>query len=88
MEIKITIPNNKKDAIIEAFAIQYNYQEELEDANGNMIPNPQSKKVFTANIIKSFIREIYKAVKIKEVNTAIQKARDDADNFTNDITLT
>lgn len=52
-----------KDAIIDAFVDQYNYQSTVPDpANpGATIPNPQSKAAFTNDRIKSFIKEVYTA---------------------------
>ena len=85
--ITITIPDGKANAIIDAFATQYNYQDEIGDEDGNMIPNPQTKKQFALEVIKSFVREVYKATKVKEVGTTIEQVRTGADDYTDEIAV-
>ncbi len=64
MEITINIPDDKKDAVVDAFAIQYKYPKKTQDEDGNEIINPVSKGQFALNIINSFIKEVYVASKI------------------------
>lgn len=55
-----------KDAVIAAFADQYNYQATVPDPQDSTktIANPQSKAAFTNDRIKSFIKEVYAASNI------------------------
>jgi hypothetical protein len=83
IKITITIPDGKAATIIDGFARQHRYQDTINGA-----PNPQSKKDFSLEVIKGFVRDTYKAYKAKsEGEAARDAAKTDADNFTNDITV-
>lgn len=81
MDITITIPDDKKDAVIDAFAIQYKYQDKITDKDDKEIDNPISKGDFVLGIIESFIKDVYVANKVKEFekqrNTVVTYAKDD-----------
>lgn len=83
MNIQISIPDGKKDKIINAFVIQYGYQATLEDGSDN----PQSKAEFAKQKLIEFVKEVYKASKVKEAETTKQNLRDEADNYTKDLTI-
>ncbi len=67
-QITIEIPEDKIQAVIDAFASNYNYPEQIKDENGVMIPNPTTKAQFARNIIKSFIKEVYVANQVKSID--------------------
>lgn len=72
MKITLTIPEDKKIAVIDAFALQYKYQDEVyqegvDGEEGIMIPNPVNKGQFAKNIIRTFIKEVYISAQVKPV---------------------
>jgi len=68
----VTMDNSLAVEVRDAFCQQYNYQETIQDTNGNPIPNPESKADFAMRHIKTYIREVHKAYK---ANTAADTAR-------------
>lgn len=87
MNITITIPDGKKDAIISAFAVVYGYETEVLDGDGNLIPNPQTKKDFALEQLRDFVRSVYKSQKVTEADDARITAQQEADMYTDDITI-
>lgn len=88
MDITITIPTDKKDAVIDAFALQYKYQEEVDDGKGEggLMPNPVTKGQFALNIMRSFVKEVYVAAQVKPIQeqtkTIAQQASEEMDVIT------
>lgn len=84
--ITITIPDDKLNNVIEAFATQYDYKEKIIDVNGNEINNPVSKVQFAKNIVNSFIKEVFISAQVKNLNIQrqqiIQTANEDVSNIT------
>ena len=69
VDFTITIPNDKVDSVVDAFAVQYKYQDTItapENA-GEQIANPISKVLFAKNILKTFVKEVYVAAQVKEL---------------------
>ncbi len=86
-EITITIADEKVSAITDAFSVQYQRPEQVEDENGDLVDNPETKKAFTLRILKGFIRQVYKAAKVKEVDITLKNTRTAADDYTEDISV-
>lgn len=82
MKITITIPDDKKQGIVDAFCKIYKYQETI---NGK--PNPQTKKEFTLSKIQGFITDVYKSHK-SDLETVKRTAIKDAEDFVKDLTIT
>ena len=82
MKITITIPDDKKQEIINAFCKIYKYQETIDDK-----PNPQSGKEFFQSVIQNFIGNVYKSHK-SDFEEARKAAIEDAKTFTEDLTIT
>ena len=80
--ITITIPDNKAVAIIDSFATQYGYQETIDGE-----PNPVSKKDFTLNILKSFIKEVHTAAQLKAIEATRKQIITDSLADTDGITV-
>lgn len=55
MQISVTIDENDKNRVIDAFCAQYGYQETI---NGK--PNPQTKAAFAKAKVLEYIKEIVK----------------------------
>lgn len=55
MMVKITFefPDESLNQLVSDFCERYGYQDEIEDADGNPIPNPQSRVNFVASKIIS-----------------------------------
>jgi len=68
MQIVITIPDSKKDAVIDAFASQYRYEDTVDGE-----PNPQTKGVFALDRVKEFIKNTYVAAQV-EVDQVAKRA--------------
>ena len=47
--------------IVAAFSRAYNYQAEIDDGNGNLIPNPESAADMTKRKVLEFIKNTVKA---------------------------
>jgi len=85
--ITITIPDAKLNAIVEAFATQYNYQDQITEDGMNYIPNPVSKAQFARNVINSFIKEVYVAAQVKELDATRVQTINTATAAVSDITV-
>jgi hypothetical protein len=75
VQFTINIPQERVADLLDAFAVQYNYQAEIDDPNNPdvMIPNPVSKAQFAKNTIKTYIKEVYIAGKLKEIENTRQQ---------------
>lgn len=94
MIIELNIPDDKKDAIIEAFSLLYKYPEEVpnpeymptDPESEEIIENPTSKLQFAKNIIKNFIQEVYVSAQVKPIEeskaSVIQIATEEANTIT------
>ena len=60
LSLTLTVPDAIKGDVVESFAYAYKYQDTI---NGQ--PNPQTKAQFAKEIIKQFIREVYKKYKVE-----------------------
>lgn len=95
MEIKITIPNDKKDEVTDAFASQYDYQEEVvnpdydssDEESLAMIPNPETKERFLLVQIRDFIKNVYVANQVKTFNEGQNSVRTTAKADMDDVTI-
>ena len=59
LSLTLTVPDAIKGDVINAFAYTYKYQDTIDGQ-----PNPQTKAQFAKEIIKQFIREVYKKYKV------------------------
>lgn len=82
-EIKIIIPTEKINGIVEAFADEYNYKEQIE-VKGELVDNPQTKSQFAKEQVMNFIKRTYKRNKLKELNDDRISLIEEAEEFTND----
>lgn len=81
-QITLTIPNNKIDDILNAFANNFNYQEFIIDQNGATIPNPVTKAEFAKSVLIDFIKDVYKSNKIRiDSQSVISTANNDSGNL-------
>jgi len=87
MDITITISDEKISEIVDAFVKVYNYPTNVNDENGKLISNPQTKKHFTLEILRQFIKDVHKSYNVEKVKSAKITARIDSDEFTNDIII-
>lgn len=76
-DITLTIPDEKMSMVIESICANYNYQATIQQPDGSMIPNPETKAQFAKKIVAFFIKENVKAYK---ANQAAQEARNAALN--------
>jgi len=62
-DITISINAVVAPDVVDAYAWQYNYQTEIRDGEGNLIPNPESKGQFALRILgeetQNTVRSIY-----------------------------
>ena len=72
--------NAAKDAMIDAFAAEYGYQANIQNGAGATIPNPQNKQAFFNEKLTGYLKDIYKANKLKAAaKTATDTATTSAD---------
>lgn len=76
-EVKITIPDNVVNRVINAFCTVYRRPDTVVNAQGETVDNPTSKAEFTRNIVKSFMHEVMAS---HEGNIASEAARIEAIN--------
>jgi len=83
----INIPDDKVAGLINAFAVQYKYQETIDNPEtpGETIDNPVGKPAFAKNIIKSFIKEVYIAAQTKAIDETRQTIITDAATAISDV---
>jgi hypothetical protein len=79
------ISQEQEDSIV--LALSNDYQTEIEDVDGAIIPNPQSQSEFALEQVKTFLQDVYRGYKVKEADSVRQTAIIDADFYTADITL-
>ena len=72
IEFSYTVTAENRTRAINGVAYQNHYQDEIEDENGEMIPNPENKGVFCRRMIKEYI---INNVKAWEANQAAEAAR-------------
>lgn len=79
-QFTITVPDDKVQDLLNAFATQYNYQTTVDDLSGGTVPNPESKAQFAKNKILKYIKEVYIAAQVQQVEevrlTTIDTATD------------
>lgn len=84
--ITIDYPDAVGPRITNAFAGQLDYASKVDDGNGNLITNPETKAQFTKRMIQEYIMSVVTAY---ESNEAAQTARKTAqDKVRSEITLT
>lgn len=69
LTITITIPDNRKSDLVDAFAELYHYQ--AIDDEGD--PNPQSKNEFALAQVEAFIKNVYISYKAKGAEATRQE---------------
>lgn len=89
--ITITIPNPILNRVIDAYAYQHGYQDEIPSVDPGTrrdikIPNPETKNLFVRRML---VRHVKQAVRAYEGRLAEDAARQDAhDKAENEINLT
>jgi len=83
----LTVPNAVVPDLLQAFADMYGYQDTIADAQGSTIPNPVTKAAFAKEKIREYVRDVYKAGKLKALTTARTTIINDADTTTGPITV-
>jgi hypothetical protein len=90
-QIAITIPDNKMQAVLDAFAVRFGYEAQIfnpafdqdlpEDPQTNplTIPNPENKAQFAKRMLITQIRKIYNQGKMREFDLQI---KDDLNDLT------
>lgn len=75
-QIKLNIPDDRLQGVINAFCEQYRYKNMVPDGgpDGVLIPNPQTKVQFAKAKIAEYIREVYVASKANTGMDDLRKA--------------
>lgn len=61
IQFSITVPDDKRTMIIDAFCAYHGYTDTILDPDGNPIPNPETQAAFAKRMVIKFIRESVKA---------------------------
>ena len=72
IKFEFTVSTETKTRIVDGIAYQHGYQDQVEDENGDLIDNPESRAVYAKRMAKRWIRE---NVKAWEVNQEAKTAR-------------
>lgn len=70
---EITINDDLVPRILNDFATQYNYQEKIQNKDGKIIDNPETKVQFAKKQIIEYVKNVMKAAK---ANKRAMEARD------------
>jgi len=90
MDITITIPDSKKDLIIDSFCSLYKYRDEInqyDEVTGEttVIPNPETKGQFTKrqfiDLIKNTVKRYHHQTDETTFNTALQQKKEAVDSI-------
>lgn len=73
LNLGVTVPDAQATAILDDFVAYHGYQATIKDAEGNDIPNPQTKAQFAKAKVVSFVRE---SIKSFRANASANSARD------------
>lgn len=55
--ITITIPNPVLTRVIDGLALGHGWKPFIDDGNGNIIPNPESKTDYAKRIVKEYVKK-------------------------------
>jgi hypothetical protein len=83
--VTFTIPTDKAADVRDTVSDYLGYQEEIDDGEGNMIPNPQTRPDFVFEKMKDWLRDCYKAGKAQQADIHRRTAIEEADQV--DITV-
>ena len=83
--ITLNIPDAALPRIIDAFCTEYNYIPQMTNAEGEVIPNPQTRAQFTKAKIIEHIKAV---VKDQEGRVAAEAARQTKETEVNTISIT
>lgn len=64
--IQVTTPNDQLARAVTALTNLYGYKETITDAEGNEVPNPQTKNDFARQQVARFIKEAVKQYEAEE----------------------
>ena len=76
----LTVPNDVVGDVVQAFCTLYGYQETITDAEGVEVPNPETKAAFAKRMIRTYVKEVYKAYKVQQFETGRQRVITDAES--------
>lgn len=71
-QMSFTIPDSILARVINGVAYQNGYQDQVPDANGNLVANPYSKTQFAKDCLKAYVKN---CVVSWEANQAAETAR-------------
>lgn len=63
------IPTDKAQDVLDTTTDYWGYQEQIQDENGDLIDNPQTRQEFAFEKVRSFIKDSYKAGKAKDADS-------------------
>lgn len=75
MDIKVTIPDKHEVRVLKGFCYHHGYPDVVADADGNPIPNPETRRQFAKRKLAQIIMAGFSAWEAEE---AARIARDEA----------
>jgi len=78
--ISVTIPDAKATEIRDAFARQLGRPDQIQDGNGGMIPNPESKTAFAKRMLVEYVKKIY----WRDIQSTIEPTQAERDTLRSD----
>lgn len=76
----LTVPDPIVQDVVDAFADAYGYQAEIDDGEGNQIPNPETDIQFAKRMIREYVKNVYKGHQAKLFEAGRQAVLDTADD--------
>ena len=81
-QITITLSAAQQNRIINALATKNGYQDMIEDNNGALIPNPESKGTFVKRFLKNFLISETKEEELRVARATTTVDTSDLNNIT------
>lgn len=56
--LTIQVPDAAVPRILDAFAAEYSYQDNVPDGSGGSIPNPETRQQFAVRMIRDYLKNV------------------------------
>lgn len=64
LNFTISIPDDQRSRVLDAFSARYGYTSEVPDGNGGMIPNPETRGQFAKRMLSDYVKTVVREAEI------------------------
>lgn len=80
LNFEVNVPDDRRDEILEGFVKHNGYSDTVPDAEGNPIPNPETREKAASRLVLERVKQGYKASRVlADVEAAKIKAQQEVD---------